>query len=300
MMPYNTHTVTTLDAALGERHKICGTREPLTAFPKALTSNYFLEQIGLIVCHRGTFSFLINGRRYNATEGQTVFLTSGKTFCVEEQSDNLLISFLFYDASEIRKILGDTIIPMKMYALMAPAHCDIMATGEEEELCHFITLLSRYTFQNPQQEKRSNGTSYEERERISLLLALTYRMCSIFSRAHEELDKASNRKMEIFVRLIELVDQYYNTERGVAFYADKLCLSPKYLSTTVKSVCGNTVQEVIFMAITRRCIFLMRNTNKTIQQIADEMHFPNISSFGTFFKKQTGMSPRHYRKPNKL
>ena len=101
--------------------------------------------------------------------------------------------------------------------------------------------------------------------------------------------------MEIFSKLIELVEKNYSTERGVAFYADKLCLSPKYLTTIVKSVCGYTVQEVVFMAIIRRCIFLMRNTNKTIQQISDEMHFPNISAFGTFFKKQTGLSPRQFK-----
>ena len=39
----------------------------------------------------------------------------------------------------------------------------------------------------------------------------------------------------------------------------------------------------------------MKNSNKTIQQIADELNFPNLSAFGTFFKKQTGFSPRNYR-----
>ena len=81
----------------------------------------------------------------------------------------------------------------------------------------------------------------------------------------------------------------------MAYYADKLCLSPKYLSSLVKSICGYTVQEIVFKAIVRRSIFLMKNTNKPISEIADLMHFPNASAFGTIFKKQTGLSPRAFR-----
>ena len=81
----------------------------------------------------------------------------------------------------------------------------------------------------------------------------------------------------------------------MAFYADKLCLSPKYLSSLVKHICGYTVQELVFKAITRRAIFLLTATGRPIQDIAVEMGFPNVSAFGTFFKKQTGLSPKRYR-----
>mgnify|MGYP000013676607 CR=1 FL=1 len=59
-------------------------------------------------------------------------------------------------------------------------------------------------------------------------------------------------KHEIFIRLIQLIDAHYTEERGVEFYADKLCLSPKYLSALSKSVCGFTVQELIFKSIIRQ------------------------------------------------
>ena len=63
-----------------------------------------------------------------------------------------------------------------------------------------------------------------------------------------------------------------------------------------KSVCGFTVQELIFKSIIRKSISLLKNTQKNIQEIADFFNFPNASYFGTFFKKQTGMSPQQYRK----
>ena len=88
-----------------------------------------------------------------------------------------------------------------------------------------------------------------------LLLALTYRLCSIYSRRIIEEKNVAGHKIDTFIKLIRLIEKYYMQERGVAFYADKLCLSPKYLSALSKSVCGYTVQELVFRAIIRKSIF---------------------------------------------
>lgn len=126
-------------------------------------------------------------------------------------------------------------------------------------------------------------------------MAVTYRLCSIFSASFLKEGKEMRRKIETFEMLVKLIEENFMRERTVAFYADQLCLTPKYLSVIVKSVCGKTVQQLIFKAIIRRSIYLMKNTDKTIQQIASDLSFPNASSFGTFFKKHTGLSPKNYR-----
>lgn len=107
-------------------------------------------------------------------------------------------------------------------------------------------------------------------------------------------------KDETFIRLIGLIEQNYRRERGVEFYADKLCLSPKYLSNLSKSVSGYTVQELVFKAIVREAISLLKNTQKTVLEISEELNFPNASYFGTFFRKQTGMSPMQMRRNNQM
>ena len=58
---------------------------------------------------------------------------------------------------------------------------------------------------------------------------------------------------------------------------------------------GNTFHQLVFKAITKKAISLITTTDKSIKEIADELNFPNASSFGTFFKKQVGMSPVNYR-----
>ena len=129
-----------------------------------------------------------------------------------------------------------------------------------------------------------------------LLLALTYRLCSVYTRKLIAEKASVSHKHDIFIRLIQLIEQYYTKERGVDFYADKLCLSPKYLSALSKSICGYTVQELVFKSIIRKSISLLKNTQKNVQEISDFFNFPNASYFGTFFKKQTGMSPQQYRR----
>ena len=88
-------------------------------------------------------------------------------------------------------------------------------------------------------------------------------------------------------------------ERGVRFYAEQLCISPKYLSSVIKNLSGFTVQQLVFQAIIKQAIFYINNSDKSIKQISDLLHFPNASAFGTFFKKQTGVSPRHYKEASR-
>ena len=78
-------------------------------------------------------------------------------------------------------------------------------------------------------------------------------------------------------------------ERGVAFYADKLCLSPKYLSALSKSVCGYTVQELVFRAIIRKSIFWLKNTNKSVQEISDDLNFRMLLFSGHFLRSRQGL-----------
>ena len=145
---------------------------------------------------------------------------------------------------------------------------------------------------------KPEGNRFLQNEQKLLLISLTYRLCSIFQQKFLSQSDVTQRSTEIFLQLIGLIDQYYKTERSVGFYADKLCLSPKYLSELSSSVCGYTVHALIFKAIIRGVVAMLTGSSKTVQEISAEFHFPNPSSFGTFFKKQTGISPQKFRKMN--
>lgn len=266
---------------------ICCLEGEVKAFPKILCKPFLMNYVGLIVCEKGYFCFDVDKKKFTARAGETVFLSEGNNFSIGELSDDLRVSILFYHIDPIREILGSSIVAMYLYTTLTPEPCYVWTSGEESDLARYIALLGRH--------RKSAQNPFDNHECKLLLLALTYRLCSIYSRRIIEEKNVAGHKIDTFIKLIRLIEKYYMQERGVAFYADKLCLSPKYLSALSKSVCGYTVQELVFRAIIRKSIFWLKNTNKSVQEISDDLNFPNASFFGTFFKKQTGLAPSYYR-----
>ena len=266
---------------------ICCLTGEVKTFPKVLCRPFRMSYVGLIVCEKGSFCFDVDKKNFTARAGETVFLSEGNDFCIGELSDDLRVSMLFYRVDPIREILGSSVVAMYLYTTLTPEPCYVWTSGEEEDLAHYISLLGRH--------RKGPQNPFDNHECKLLLLALTYRLCSIYSRRIIEEKNVAGHKIDSFIKLIRLIEKYYMQERGVAFYADKLYLSPKYLSALSKSVCGYTVQELVFRAIIRKSIFWLKNTNKSVQEISDDLNFPNASFFGTFFKKQTGLAPSHYR-----
>ena len=276
-----------LQDALERRLDVCSSEGYLNVFPQSLMSSYLVDYIGLVVCTRGSYSFKVNEENMEARAGETLFLTENVHFQIESVSADLEYSLLFYRITPIRDILGNTVMMMRLYATLNPRPFIVLATGEEYALADYTQLLPSASY--------TESTMFDGHERKLLMLSLTYRLCSIFNRKVVQGGEASGHKIDIFVKLITLISDHYPKERSVSFYADRLCLSPKYLSSMVKGFCGYTVQDLVFKAIIRRAIFLMTSTSKTIQEISDELNFPNASAFGTFFKKHTGLSPKNYR-----
>jgi len=92
-----------------------------------------------------------------------------------------------------------------------------------------------------------------------------------------------------------LAQQHFKQQRFLDFYAQKLEVTPKHLSRTLKNQTGYTAVEWIERFVILEAKVLLRSSNLNIQQISDELNFPSQSFFGKYFKKLTGMSPKEFR-----
>lgn len=110
-----------------------------------------------------------------------------------------------------------------------------------------------------------------------------------------ELNKPMNRKEEIFHDFLTLLEKNYTQERSISFYADRMCLTPKYLSTIIKEVSGKHGMQWIDEYVSLEAKALLRNSNLSVKQVSDQLNFPSQSMFGRFFKKMTGFSPKQYK-----
>ena len=214
---------------------ICSSRGVLVTFPSSLKKLFHMKGLGVIICHRGSFQFSLNQKVCSAKAGESLFIPEEGAFQVLQESEDMEVQILIYQIEPIRDIMGNAVVTMYMYSRITPDEPScVWTTGEEEEITKYMSLLDSAV------EVEENPFKLYEQK--LLLLALTYRICSMYNRKLvNDGEEAGGRKNEVFIRLIQLIEKYYMQERGVEFYADKLCLSPKYLSAVSKSICGYTV-----------------------------------------------------------
>lgn len=106
----------------------------------------------------------------------------------------------------------------------------------------------------------------------------------------------SERKEEVIRKFIRLLLTHCKEHHDVSFYANELCMTAGNLSRITKAYSGKrTIKWINDVLITESKI-LLRKSNNSIQQVADELHFVDQSSFGKFFRKHIGLTPREYRK----
>ena len=106
----------------------------------------------------------------------------------------------------------------------------------------------------------------------------------------------SARVREKVDEFIRLVTEHHMTEHYLAFYAEKLGITPKYLSKLVRDVTGRSAPDWIDSFLVLEAKNMLKYSDMAIKEIVYEMHFPDQSSFYKFFKLHTGMIPSEYRK----
>ncbi|MBP3534514.1 MAG: AraC family transcriptional regulator [Muribaculaceae bacterium] len=156
-------------------------------------------------------------------------------------------------------------------------------TGEGEEL--FAKSISRslltatlYQLMILSMHRRNRPDDFDDEEEASTAIA-----------------RPRTRRMLYTHEFVRLVQKHFRLEHSVRFYANKLCISPKYLSLVVKESTGRSAAEIIDEFLLLEAKNLLRYSGKNIQQVAYELNFSNQSSFGKYFKHLTGMSPSEFQ-----
>lgn len=143
----------------------------------------------------------------------------------------------------------------------------------------------------------TSGRMYTREVMISMIRAMLY---DILAELSEFVDPPGGgliqQKDILFKRFVELLSSQEVKPRSVAWYSERLCVSPKYLSTVCKQVSGKTafrwIDEFVITDIRQQ----LRYSGRSIKEIACHLDFPNISFFGKYVKKHTGMCPSEYQR----
>ena len=154
----------------------------------------------------------------------------------------------------------------------------------------FDDIYSYYNFIH--KESLENG-KYRKEIIQSIFYALVLEILAEYEKIFDSSYNSDIKANDLSDRFFRLLAIHYKNNRSVQFYADKLNLTPKYLSTAIKRTTGRPILNWIHEAILIDAKMLLRTTNLTVQQISEQLNFSSPSAFVQFFKKHTGKTPRN-------
>lgn len=255
-------------------------------YPFDFKHPHIVEGIAFALCEKGTARLKVNLKEYHIEANSIVTILPNYIVEMLEQSDDLLIEFLFFSFD----FISDLKLISEIELLEKIEQTAYLKITEEEA----TNLLEFHAF-IVKQYKRTNHL-YREKIAKNLLYTLIYEVIQLY---HNEKvgnnDDTLTRKEKHLHSFVKLLFTEHMQERTIAYYASKLFITPKYLSQVVYETSGKPIQQWIDEMVIMSAKALLKGSNMTILQISEEMNFANSSFFGSYFRKRTGMTPVQYR-----
>lgn len=241
----------------------------------------------LMYCTCGEADIIVDLKKYHIVPNTNIILLPATILSLTAASDDFHVHYFVF-SEEMMKTACFRLEPAFM---------------------HFLKEVSCYTHTEPHPKKSILGLIYasaaiyadkENRFRESIAQNL---LQIFFLNTYDKVQRyftygqieGSNRKEQLFKKFIQLVRVHCVKQRDVAFYAEQLCISLRYLSAVVQQESDNSAKEIIDEFLIMEIKMTLQSTNMSLKEIAEYYRFPDQSFFGRYFKKHTGMSPKEYR-----
>lgn len=249
---------------------------------------------GHVLCY--SFTLVTGGRmslHYNDQvltlgEGSLYTYSPGFPVSVLEVSDDYRAFSLLADEEftlalpGVRHAIGTGYFPL--VRLQQP--CLDLSPDEYRHLRELMQLAIRYRQTNPAQSRDS----------LRMLYGLFLNDLNAIQERNTRAHRLPKRVEEIFLNFAQLLPRHFMEHHDIGFYADRLCITPTYLSRIVRQVSGGrTVMSYIDQMLAMEAVFLLRHSSLSVAQIAEQLHFADTTTFARFFARMKGITPKQYR-----
>jgi len=245
--------------------------------------------MGIIVgmCLHGSMRYTADTVEHSVQAGQVMMFHDGQVIEDYHLDRSLKGIGLMMSTDFFQEIVKGVHEISSLYLFSRSHPVFSLLPNEEQNVVDYFNLIK---------EKVSDVSNHFRRDVVRMLmLAMIYDMSNAIYRIHQVNDRKQTRGEAIFNDFIHLVEQNFRHERRVSWYGEQLCITAKYLSETVKQVSHRSPNEWIDNYVTMELCVQLKNTTKSIKEIAHEMNFPNQSFMGKYFKEHVGLSPLTYR-----
>lgn len=251
----------------------------------SLREPFIVDGILFSLCLKGSGKIKINYTEYEMEPSMVLVLLPNQIANIIEKSDDLLMETLYVSWDFILEFP----FPKDIQLLINVGEWPCMKVSQEsmQDLIEYYAMIV----------KQYNQVEQPYRIEIvkGLLYTLIMELFGIYIYKNGPERKITSRQEELASNFFRMLLTNFRKERSVAFYADKLCVTSKHLSTTVKKVTGKSILDWIHEAILIDAKMLLRTSSMTVLQISETLNFPSPSFFGKFFKEHTGITPLEFR-----
>ncbi len=256
------------------------------AYPYDLQHPHLLEGIAFAICRKGTGRVKINLQEYVVETNSILIILPNSIIQILEKDKTLQFEFLFFSFD----FISDSKLLTEKGLLDGIEQVSYLKLSQEA----IDDLLEFHNFIVKQYKKATHP--YRERIAKTLLQTLIYEVLQLSLDATIGTDSETlSRQEEILQQFIKLLFKHHRQERSIAFYANKMCLTPKYLSKVIKETTGKSIPQWIDEMVIMVAKALLKSSGMTVSEISEELNFATPSLFCRYFKKNTGLTPIQYR-----
>ena len=256
--------------------------------------SYSSEEVGLLLCTRGEQTVLINGQRYVQRAG--MLCIKSPIFLIEEvsRSADFKLCTILSEVNVIFPIIRASIDIAKDFRILEHPCIEV-----SERLSAMI--VERAGIIEARRTEIAGTTDRAERylleQSTRLFLQQTFAdFILMYYREYPVATTSTDKNAPLVFQFVFSLHEEFRVHRSVQHYADRAHLSTGHFSSIVKNVLGCTPSEMIALITVANIKLMLRQTDKSIKEIADELNFPEQFTFRKYFKHHTGMSPREYRR----
>ncbi|MDR2084968.1 MAG: helix-turn-helix domain-containing protein [Bacteroidales bacterium] len=239
-----------------------------------------------IICTKGTARGKIGLKSYETTAPCMITLLADEILQHEYISDDFEGHFIVMSKRMTDNLLPD-IQERLPVALSVRQNPSILLNEDDLNLLKGYYYMLKRVVEMIENPHRKNIVQH-------LMIAFYYHSNSGLRKTQQQ-ESLPTKQNEYVERFLTLAEKYYKLERQVGFYAEKLHITPKYLSQIIKTNTGKSANDWIDDYVMLEAKALLKSSKLTIQQISDEFNFADQSIFGKYFKRIEGVSPKEYR-----
>ncbi len=247
---------------------------------------YMIEDYRLIYCKQGSLRTIFNLQEYTIEAGMLAVVVPGTIAEPLSISPDCTVTGI--GVSEERMQMAHN---KKLPAILCGHREKFFLRATEKELRLVDQLYATvWTLANDRQ------ITADTLDRM--ITVVTHAYDDIFCRHANDpvaVSAVRSRQHDLYQSFIALVNKHCRTERQLDFYANRLCVTKRYLGTVVHDVSGVTAKDWIDCAVITAAKVLLRHTDLSVSQISDRLHFPNDSFFCKYFRRLTGSTPSDWR-----